>query len=134
VRWARTGNCGSPKCSGQPWRAKSSGNRFDDLLKSLQEITKDVSRYFDEAANSGYSICQKGGGLQSKSGGDTRFCTQSLAFAVKYRFCSRHFCARQMEREGGFRALILVYAILMQPVPTTSRARIVEWLTEIVAI
>jgi hypothetical protein len=39
-----------------------------------------------------------------------------------------------MEREGRFGALILVYAILMRPVPTTSRARIVEWLTEIVAI
>ena len=39
-----------------------------------------------------------------------------------------------MESEGGFRALILVYAVLMQRVATTTRARIVEWLTEIVAI
>ena len=39
-----------------------------------------------------------------------------------------------MESEGGFGALILVYAVLMQRVATTTRARIVEWLTEIVAI
>ena len=39
-----------------------------------------------------------------------------------------------MESEGGFRALILVYTVLMQCVATTTRARIVEWLTEIVAI
>src|ERR1700732_3249195 len=39
-----------------------------------------------------------------------------------------------MESEGGFRALILVYAVLMQRVATTTCARIVEWLTEIVAI
>ena len=61
-------------------------------------------------------------------------CTQSLSFAVKYRLCSRHLCTRQMESEGGFGALILVYAILMQRVSTTTRARIVKWLTEIVAI
>ena len=40
-------------------------------------------------------------------------CTRSLGFAVEYRFCSRHICARQMECEGGFGALILVYAVLM---------------------
>ena len=39
-----------------------------------------------------------------------------------------------MESEGGFGALILVYAVLMQRVSTTTRARIVKWLTEIVAI
>ena len=61
-------------------------------------------------------------------------CTQSLSFAVEYRFCSSHFCARQMKSESGFGALILVYSVLMQRVATTTRARIVEWLTEIVAI
>jgi hypothetical protein len=39
-----------------------------------------------------------------------------------------------MESEGGFGALILVYPVLMQRVVTTTRARIVEWLTDIVAI
>jgi hypothetical protein len=28
--------------------------------------------------------------------------TQSLVFAVKYRFCSRHLYTRQMESEGRF--------------------------------
>jgi hypothetical protein len=39
-----------------------------------------------------------------------------------------------MESEGGFSALILVYTVLMQRVSTTTRARIVKWLTEIVAV
>jgi hypothetical protein len=39
-----------------------------------------------------------------------------------------------MESEGGFGALILVYTVLMQRVSTPTRARIVKWLTEIVAI
>jgi hypothetical protein len=39
-----------------------------------------------------------------------------------------------MESEGGFCALILVHAVLMQRVATTPRACIVEWLTEIVSI
>jgi hypothetical protein len=65
---------------------------------------------------------------------ESSICTQSLTFAVKYRFCSSHFCSRQMEREGGFGALILVYTVLVQCVSATTRARIVKWLTEIVAI
>ena len=39
-----------------------------------------------------------------------------------------------MESEGGFGALILVYPVLMQRVAAATRVRIVERLTEIVAI
>src|SRR5580704_1721708 len=59
---------------------------------------------------------------------------QSLSFTVKDRFRSSHFDARQMESEGGFCALILVYPVLMQRISTTTRARIVERQTEIVPI
>jgi hypothetical protein len=39
-----------------------------------------------------------------------------------------------MESEGRFGTLVLAYAVLMQRIATTTRARIVKWLTEIVAI
>ena len=47
-------------------------------------------------------------------------------------FCVREFSEGKVERERGFRALILVEMILQQRIAATASGRIVERLTEIV--